>query len=383
MTTATHRTACRHEHVVDFYVTEDALAASVVRFMAPALNGEDAVILVATREHREAFEAGFAAAGVDVLGAARAGRYLAVDATALLASLMAGGMPDRTRFREAVGALLDAASRGGREVRIYGELVALLLERGDISSTLCIEDLWNELALERHFQLLCGYPLDVLGSAPARFARICDRHTAVAPSASSRLLADIHEQHRLVASLRHEEVALRGELARLRSEQALLVELAYLDPLTELPNRRAFDERLRREWTRAARRASDSYVVVADLDDFKELNDTLGHAAGDLVLCRFADTLRRAARRTDLVARIGGDEFAVVLAGCDEQVVHAFAKRVHEAVARWQPGAEALGVSLGHASLRHSSSPAVAIDRADLAMLALKRARRRRRTARV
>jgi hypothetical protein len=63
--------------------------------------------------------------------------------------------------------------------------------------------------------------------------------------------------------------------------------------------------------------------------------------------------------------------------------VHAFAKRVHEAVARWQPGAEALGVSLGHASLRHSSSPAVAIDRADLAMLALKRARRRRRTARV
>lgn len=183
-----------------------------------------------------------------------------------------------------------------------------------------------------------------------------------------------------IAQLRRENAELRAQLKRLRAERAELVELASHDALTGLLNRRAFDADLQREWALAVRDEIDSFVLIADLDDFKTLNDGLGHAAGDEVLRQFAVALRSVARRTDIVARIGGDEFAVLLVRCDEHAVHSFERRLLHAIGRhldncYMP----LQISVGHASLRHSSSPATALDRADMAMLAIKRSRRRRR----
>jgi diguanylate cyclase (GGDEF)-like protein len=182
-------------------------------------------------------------------------------------------------------------------------------------------------------------------------------------------------RHRSTAQLRRENAELRAELQRLRAERAELIDLASRDALTGLLNRRAFDAELQREWALAVRDGIDSFVLIADLDDFKTLNDRHGHAAGDEVLRRFAAALSRAARRTDIVARIGGDEFAVLLVRCDEQAVHGFKQRLLDDGGRHMP----LQISIGHASLRHSSSPATALDRADMAMLAIKRSRRRRR----
>ena len=118
----------------------------------------------------------------------------------------------------------------------------------------------------------------------------------------------------------------------------MLAELAYVDSLTKLGNRRAFDLHLEREWALTLRDGIDSFVVVADLDGFKALNDSRGHAAGDLVLRQFAGALRMAARSTDILARIGGDEFGVLLIRCDERAAHSFKVRLREAMAEHATG---------------------------------------------
>lgn len=88
---------------------------------------------------------------------------------------------------------------------------------------------------------------------------------------------------------------------------------SVLDGLTRLLNKVHFEERFALELERAARHSRPVALAILDLDRFKAINDTMGHPAGDAVLCEAADRLRRMVRRTDLVARMGGDEFAVVL----------------------------------------------------------------------
>lgn len=166
-----------------------------------------------------------------------------------------------------------------------------------------------------------------------------------------------------------ETVALRAEVVRLRAERDALAELAYADPVTGLRNRRAFDHGLAREWATSARDGVDSFVLVADLDGFKVYNDRYGHAGGDAVLREFAAALQTAARATAVVARIGGDEFGIVLPGSGEADVRALAGSVRLVMgdARF-PDLGELAVSVGYASLRESASPVAAMDMADRAM---------------
>ena len=92
-----------------------------------------------------------------------------------------------------------------------------------------------------------------------------------------------------------------------------LAEQATRDPLTGLYNRRYFDETLADHIEAAKRYNRDLSLAILDLDRFKQINDACGHAAGDAALRRFADHLRSSARSADIVCRIGGDEFAVIL----------------------------------------------------------------------
>lgn len=106
--------------------------------------------------------------------------------------------------------------------------------------------------------------------------------------------------------------------------------LALVDPLTGLANRRGFDARFEEELARSGRRGAPVALVVLDLDDFKAVNDSYGHAAGDGILVTLGEVLRSTARVEDLAARLGGDEFVVLLAPGEAQVAEAVAVRIAE-----------------------------------------------------
>jgi len=117
-------------------------------------------------------------------------------------------------------------------------------------------------------------------------------------------------------------------LDRLHSAVEQQTTLASTDGLTGLPNRRSFEEYARRELARADRQNSPLALAIIDLDDFKLVNDRLGHASGDSALCRFAASTGRNFRSVDVAARLGGDEFALLLPDVDAhsalQALHRF-----------------------------------------------------------
>ncbi len=127
--------------------------------------------------------------------------------------------------------------------------------------------------------------------------------------------------HLRTAYLRRRQVVLEAMVeqrtSELRASQAQLVEFAYADTLTGLPNRRLFNDELRQMKALAARVGIPFTLLLIDLDHFKQVNDTLGHDAGDAVLVEVAKRLRQAVRETDRLARLGGDEFAVLLSNTD------------------------------------------------------------------
>ncbi|BAQ45468.1 MULTISPECIES: sensor domain-containing diguanylate cyclase [Methylobacterium] len=128
-------------------------------------------------------------------------------------------------------------------------------------------------------------------------------------------------------------VLVAGELRRRNAAEAELALLSRTDPLTGLPNRRAFDETFERAFAEARRRSSPLGLLVVDADHFKRFNDRHGHEGGDRVLVALAGALSASARRPgDLVARLGGEEFAVLLPDTDAEGAARVAENVHEAV---------------------------------------------------
>ena len=164
--------------------------------------------------------------------------------------------------------------------------------------------------------------------------------------------------------------ALRLKRSARRSDS-----IAMIDPLTGLFNRRGWDVLVRRETARSAREKTSLTIFYMDIDDFKTINDTHGHTAGDAVLVRIASEIRSAARAQDVVARFGGDEFAVL---ASDDGSGAFP---HGLLARWASAFAAAGVriSVGYAALDPIGSVSAALARADEAMYAMKVAARRSR----
>lgn len=157
----------------------------------------------------------------------------------------------------------------------------------------------------------------------------------IKPFATPELLARV----RAALRLRHLEMEMRAtneQLAltveRLASANAQLEELALTDELTRICNRRGFDKWLEDELWRARRLKSPVALLMFDLDHFKLVNDTWGHAQGDAVLQEFAVLLRNSSRHIDVVARFGGEEFAVVLPSTDLEGAQIFAEKARSAL---------------------------------------------------
>lgn len=132
----------------------------------------------------------------------------------------------------------------------------------------------------------------------------------------------------LIAQALAFQLALHVERQHLRRRAQDAEALALVDPLTGLANRRGFDERYEQELARSARHDVPVALLALDVDDFKTVNDSFGHVAGDSILAAVGDVLRRAARVSDLGARLGGDEFALLLSPADEHVAQTVAARI-------------------------------------------------------
>ncbi|MEQ8605002.1 MAG: diguanylate cyclase [Marivibrio sp.] len=154
----------------------------------------------------------------------------------------------------------------------------------------------------------------------------------------------------LEAVERHFGIAFRQILDQLQLER-----LSRTDELTGLMNRRAFFEDMRRSLQRCSRRGESGALLYIDLDNFKPINDTLGHEAGDRLLRQLGERLRGATRGYDLTARLGGDEFAVWLEGADRAIAERRAREMQREIADLaEPpaaGADPLGASVGIAML--------------------------------
>jgi diguanylate cyclase (GGDEF)-like protein len=170
----------------------------------------------------------------------------------------------------------------------------------------------------------------------------------------------------------------RERRARLQAEAIAeqFTRAALHDPLTKLPNRTLFLDRLRLALSRAARLVSPVAVLFLDLDGFKAVNDSLGHAAGDQLLVQVAERVRQCLRPVDTVARLGGDEFAVLLEDVGHDGEHSVAERILEVMRTplVVEGTElvvraSIGIALGAAPDEGASD---LLRRADLAMYTAK-----------
>ncbi len=161
-----------------------------------------------------------------------------------------------------------------------------------------------------------------------------------------------------------------------------LERLSATDDLTGLENRRGFLDHLRRHLAAARRHGETGVLAMCDLDGFKLVNDRHGHPAGDAVLCRFAELMRRNIRETDVVARFGGDEFAILLTRCNIEgglaKIAALRALADGDGVDWQGETLPVRASFGAAAYRAGAQAEELIAAADAALYAEKATRRDR-----
>ena len=180
-----------------------------------------------------------------------------------------------------------------------------------------------------------------------------------------------------------EDIALLKDLATMAEQELMAFHLATTDELTGVCNRRGFETLARHALGVCRRRGQPATLIFFDLNDFKPINDELGHAAGDEVLRRFAGAMREALRESDIVGRLGGDEFAALLIDTPPQATQTALDRLRSLVNHnLEAGAAAIGFSAGQVGYdgRAPVDMVGMLAQADLAMYAEKRAMKQARS---
>jgi signal transduction histidine kinase len=279
------------EHIVQFYETDEFLVSTVGEYMIAGLEAGEPCIVIATTAHRGGLEERLQAAGVDLPAAIAAGRYVALDALELLASFRHDGVLVGDAVHATLGAIIDQVGRGGRCVRIFGEMVALLCADGDYAGAQQLEEFWNELQRRYSFSLFCGYPMGSFAGEPlaAPLAGLCAAHTRVIPAESYAGLTSEAERSRAIALLQQKAYTLEAEIAERKRIEAVLT-------ATAVENARLYQQ------AQDAIRLRDEFLIAVSHDLRTPLTVIQGHT--QLLRRRYAPQSADASRMLDCLESI-------------------------------------------------------------------------------
>jgi signal transduction histidine kinase len=218
------------KHIVQFYETDPSLLDAVATYCADAILADGVALVVATAEHRAGIAERLRTRGLlDADG--NPDSYLSLDAAETLSQFMVDDDVDAARFTEVIGGIISRAAMNGGQLRVFGEMVALLVADCQPAAAIRLEELWNDLLADpRHdFTLFCAYAMDHFGgeTQQAFFSDVCAAHSQVVPTESYTALATKNERLRAIAELQQKAGSLETEIAeRQRAEELLRSALA-------------------------------------------------------------------------------------------------------------------------------------------------------------
>ncbi len=267
-------------HLVQFYDDDAFITDAVAAYISDGLRDGAGGIVVATPAHRTAIAERLCARGVEPEALAASGRYMALDAAETLARCVHNGAPDPNLFVDVIGGLVQRSAAGRRGLRVFGEMVALLVASGNPAAALQMEELWNGLQRRLQFSLLCAYPMGSFGDeARARLlASVCDAHSQVIPAESFTAIESAEAQMRTIAILQQKAAALEAEVReRERVQERLETALAA--------------EQSAHAAAEAAARARVDFLSIASHELRTPLTSLLGYAQAMLRRVRRGEPL--------------------------------------------------------------------------------------------
>lgn len=201
-------------HIVQFYENDEFLIETIKQF----IKSGDTALVVAETSHKNKLEKGLEIHGVDVSTARSLGSYLCLDAQEVLSRFMINNMPDPDLFFEVIGGILTRVSRNRNNVKVFGEMVALLWAQGNQQAAIKLEELWNEIQQIHSFTLFCAYPMNGFSDKThlIPFEKIGHTHSRIIPSETYSSLLSDDERMREVAKLQQKAKSLESEILKHR-----------------------------------------------------------------------------------------------------------------------------------------------------------------------